>query len=93
MERYIAGCFGGKYEFLEGQAPAVRPVFHSTEELLAAAPKKIENTPAGKPYPGDDRIFYGQDKRETAGFFDRRTVIDPYAVISFADYGSVYGSV
>lgn len=45
---YIAGCFGGKYEFLEGQAPAVRPVFHSTEELLAAAPEKIENTPAGK---------------------------------------------
>lgn len=45
---YIAGCFGGEYEFAEGQAPAVRPIFHSTEELLAAAPEKIENTPAGR---------------------------------------------
>ena len=45
---YIAGCFGGEYEFLDGQAPAVRPMFHSTEELLAAAPEKIENTPAGR---------------------------------------------
>ena len=44
MEWLYAGCFGGEYEFLDGQAPAVRPMFHSTEELLAAAPEKIENT-------------------------------------------------
>ena len=45
---YIAGCFGGAYEFPEGQAPAVKPLFHSVQELLAADPLPIERTPAGR---------------------------------------------
>lgn len=45
---YIAGCFGGTYEFPEGQAPAVKPLFHSMEELLAADPVPIADTPAGR---------------------------------------------
>lgn len=45
---YIAGCFGGKYEFSDGQAPAVKPLFHSVQELLKAEPIPIERTPAGR---------------------------------------------
>lgn len=45
---YIAGCFGAGYEFHEGQAPAVKPLFHSVQELLAADPIPIERTPAGR---------------------------------------------
>lgn len=45
---YIAGCFGAEYEFPEGQAPAVKPLFHSVQELLAADPLPIERTPAGR---------------------------------------------
>lgn len=45
---YIAGCFGGKYEFPAGQAPVVNPLFHSVEELMNADPKPIAQTEMGK---------------------------------------------
>ncbi len=45
---YIAGCFGGEYQFPAGQAPVVNPMFHSAEELLSAASKPIAQTPIGK---------------------------------------------
>lgn len=45
---YIAGCFGGTYEFPEKQAPVTKPLFHSTEELLAQDPKPLEQTPTGR---------------------------------------------
>lgn len=45
---YISGCFGGHYEFHENQAPAVRPMFHSVKEILAADPVPLEQTEAGR---------------------------------------------
>ncbi len=45
---YIAGCFGGSYEFPENQAPVVKPMFHSMEELLNAAANPIEKTEMGR---------------------------------------------
>lgn len=59
---YISGCFGGEYEFMEGQAPAVRPLFHSVQELLDAAPEKIENTPAGRHILEMTEYFMDQTK-------------------------------
>lgn len=45
---YIAACFGGKYDWLEGQAPSVKPMFSSVEELLNADRKPICQTEIGK---------------------------------------------
>ena len=67
---YIAGCFGGEYEFLEGQAPAVRPCFHLSGRTAGSSARKNREYPRGKTDPGNDRIFYGPDKRKTSGFSD-----------------------
>lgn len=45
---YIAGCFGGTYEFPENQAPVVKPMFHTVSELLNAECKSVEETPMGR---------------------------------------------
>ena len=45
---YIAGCFGGTYEFPAGQAPVVKPMFHTIADLLAVDPKPIAQTPMGR---------------------------------------------
>ena len=45
---YIASCFGADYDWMEGQAPSVKPMFHSAEELLNADRKPIHETAIGK---------------------------------------------
>lgn len=45
---YIAGCFGGNYEFPENQAPVVKPMFHKASQLLNAECKPIEETVIGR---------------------------------------------
>lgn len=45
---YIAGCFGSSYEFPENQAPVIRPMFHTMEELLKADRKPISETDMGQ---------------------------------------------
>lgn len=45
---YIAASFGGKYDWLDGQAPSVKPMFSSIEELLKADRKPISETEIGK---------------------------------------------
>lgn len=45
---YIAASFGGQYDWLQGQAPSVRPMFSSVEELLNADRKPIHETDIGK---------------------------------------------
>lgn len=45
---YIAASFGGKYDWLSGQAPSVKPMFSSIEELLNADVKPIAQTEIGK---------------------------------------------
>lgn len=45
---YIAAAFGAQYTWLQGQAPAVEPMFHSIEELLAADAVPLAQTDIGK---------------------------------------------
>lgn len=45
---YIAGCFGGAYEFPKDQAPVMKPMFRSMEELLSASVTPLEETPLGR---------------------------------------------
>lgn len=45
---YIAASFGGKYEWSEGQAPSVKPMFNSIEDLLNADRRPIAETEIGK---------------------------------------------
>lgn len=45
---YIATCFGGSYQWQEGQAPSVTPMFHSAQDLLQADIRPIHETDIGK---------------------------------------------
>jgi hypothetical protein len=44
----VSGAYGGDYEWIEGNAPALKPAFSSLDELLATEPAEIADTPIGK---------------------------------------------
>jgi len=43
----LASAFGVDYVWPPGQAPALRPAFHSVEEAMRYAPKPLRETPIG----------------------------------------------
>ena len=45
---YIAAGFGGRYDWLEGQAPSVKPMFDNIADLLNADVKPIADTDIGR---------------------------------------------
>lgn len=59
---YVAGCFGGSYEFAGNQAPHVKPMFHSVREILEADCKPIENTQMGRHILEMTEYFMDQTK-------------------------------
>lgn len=59
---YIASCFGGEYVWAEGQAPAVDTLFSSVDEILAADPLPIAQSPIGKSIL--ERVEYFLDKTQ-----------------------------
>ncbi|MBN2611193.1 MAG: hypothetical protein JXB00_06520 [Bacteroidales bacterium] len=44
----IASAFGGDYEWPEGNAPVMKPLFKSVDELLAYSPKEVALTNIGR---------------------------------------------
>lgn len=57
---YIASCFGADYSWTPGQAPAVKPLFETCEDILNADFKPISQTPIGR--ANLDMIEYFLDK-------------------------------
>lgn len=57
---YIASCFGADYSWTPGQAPAVKPLFETCEDILNADFKPIAQTPIGR--ANLDMIEYFLDK-------------------------------
>lgn len=59
---YIAASFGAGYDWLPGQAPSVKPLFHSVEELLAAERRPIAETEIGKHILNMEEYFLDKTK-------------------------------
>lgn len=59
---YIAAAFGAEYDWLPGQAPSVKPMFHSVEELLKAERKPIADTETGKHILNMEEYFLDKTK-------------------------------
>lgn len=59
---YIAACFGAEYQWPEGQAPAVEPLFSCAEDILNSDVKPIADTPIGKHILEMEEYFLEQTK-------------------------------
>lgn len=59
---YIAASFGGQYDWIPGQAPSVKPMFNSVEELLAADRRPIAETEIGKHILNMEEYFLDKTK-------------------------------
>lgn len=59
---YIAGSFGGSYEFPANQSPVVRPMFESIADLLEVDPIPLDQTPMGKHILEMTEYFMDQTK-------------------------------
>lgn len=44
----VASAYGNDYIWYEGNAPAMKPIFNSVDEILNYEPKEISKTPIGK---------------------------------------------
>ena len=59
---YIAGSFGGSYEFPANQSPVVRPMFESIADMLEVDPIPLDQTPMGKHILEMTEYFMDQTK-------------------------------